>query len=1401
MNPSRHLRSVVAYSAAALGLLSSSLAGTYVNDFSSSTLDRMTLNGGFRPAPFDTVPYPNIEAGHLVIVYADEGLQGAAVLDDLDPGKAIESFNMTFKLRIGGGTSTPADGMAVVLGNIDSTANYGEEGPSGVAGLTVCWDIYDNGGGEAPAIDVKVNDVVVAHKSYDIFGIISDSFTTASIALTKNGRLTVSYKGQPVFTDIELPGYAPAAGDRFAFGARTGNSTANQWIDDLNITTVESTAIAPTITTQPVSATVNERGTATFTVVASGSAPFTYQWLSNNVVIDGATSATYTIQSATVSANNATYKVTVTNGSGNITSADATLTVTPDTTKPAVASVAGNEALNAVTVTFSEPISSASLVAPGNYGLSGGLTINSIDAINDHTVRLNTSAQSAGTQYTLTLNGITDTAATPNTITAGTTATFKSFVLSLGFLKFEYWGNITSAGTPAVDELKTDPRYPNSPDLVGFVTAINSRTIFPDDSHESYGARISGFIIPKVAGDYRFFLSSDDASELSLSADATTANLQSIATEPACCNAFSEPGTTRTSDPIHLEADTPYAIEVLVKEGGGGDYVQVAWRNELDTTPAASLTPIPGSFIATYADPGAATITFTAQPASVTAAENTRTTFTAVATGSPAPLSFQWQRKSAGETTFADIAGATGATYQTPVLKQSLDNGAVYRVLARVPGGSATSSEATLTVNIDSTKPQLIGAAAGENQKSVTLTFSEAVDPITAAAISSYNIAGLNVTAATLKGDSSVVLATAPQTAGNTYTVTATGVKDSAGNTMDTTANSKQFVAMAIQRGVLKYEAYYGPGGTAVSDLLNYPKYPNSPQLTMLLADFNSNPGNMSDNVAGENYGVRMSGFVVPSETGDYRFFLNSDDSSALWLSTDDSPANLSATPIAEETGCCNAFSEPENPRTSAPIHLEQGKMYYVVYIFKEGGGGDYGRVAWRLETDATPAGNLLPIPGKNLAAAMPPTQLNGFILSGGSAPGTGTTPGFKARIYQVDETGGNAPVNQVARAEQELAGILGPNVADLTTSTGGSWVINDFINWNQEFNTGGNSTEAGSFQSTSDPARPDQPIPGMPGTGTAAHNLDAIAGEVIGYVEFPAAGVYYLGVNSDDGFAVTGTDKPPVNNGALVVTGPASIAGSYHALLPGSEGTAFPKLSGPIAGKLVYATPPDGCSALTNPGEIAGNIAMIDRGVCTFAAKAQAAKDAGAIAVIIVNSRDPDSPDGKFPTVMGGGLDFPAFMISKPDGAIIKTAVGQNITISITPDTTPILGQYNAGRGATDSTFPVIVPAAGLYPLRAVWFEGGGGANFEFFSVTDTGEKILLNDTANPKALKSFVSRASVGTPTIAISQNGANIVITFTGNLYAADKVEGPYSQIAGQGSVTVSPTGAAKFYKSGQ
>ena len=59
----------------------------------------------------------------------------------------------------------------------------------------------------------------------------------------------------------------------------------------------------------------------------NGTAPLSYQWHKNGVDIGGATANAYTTPATSASDNGAIFNVTVTNSAGNVTSADATLTV------------------------------------------------------------------------------------------------------------------------------------------------------------------------------------------------------------------------------------------------------------------------------------------------------------------------------------------------------------------------------------------------------------------------------------------------------------------------------------------------------------------------------------------------------------------------------------------------------------------------------------------------------------------------------------------------------------------------------------------------------------------------------------------------------------------------------------------------------------------------------------------------------------------------------------------------------------------------------------------------------------------------------------------------------------------------------------------------------------------
>ena len=98
---------------------------------------------------------------------------------------------------------------------------------------------------------------------------------------------------------------------------------------------------------------------------------------------------------------------------------------------------------------------------------------------------------------------------------------------------------------------------------------------------------------------------------------------------------------------------------------------------------------------------------------------------------------------------------------------------------------------------------------------------------------------------------------------------------------------------------------------------------------------------------------------------------------------------------------------------------------------------------------------------------------------------------------------------------------------------------------------------------------------------------------------------------------------------------------------------------TGPISAPLIQTQPANGCSALSNAAAVKGNIALIDRGVCSFIQKFNNAVSAGALAVVII-----DDEDDPLPFAMGGGdpgsVPIPGVMIRMADGAKVKQSLAQ---------------------------------------------------------------------------------------------------------------------------------------------
>src|ERR1700741_1256847 len=77
----------------------------------------------------------------------------------------------------------------------------------------------------------------------------------------------------------------------------------------------QNTAPGPSFTTQPSSQSVVIGQTATFAVVASGTAPLSYQWKRNGGNVGG-NSASYTTAATTSADNGASFQVVVSNSAG-----------------------------------------------------------------------------------------------------------------------------------------------------------------------------------------------------------------------------------------------------------------------------------------------------------------------------------------------------------------------------------------------------------------------------------------------------------------------------------------------------------------------------------------------------------------------------------------------------------------------------------------------------------------------------------------------------------------------------------------------------------------------------------------------------------------------------------------------------------------------------------------------------------------------------------------------------------------------------------------------------------------------------------------------------------------------------------------------------------------------------
>lgn len=192
-------------------------------------------------------------------------------------------------------------------------------GPTLSATNLLTWTIYGGGGGAtAPNITgPPVNQTVTAGANV--------SFT---VTATGTAPLSYSWKfnGAPIAnattSSLQLNNVQTTNSGTYLVTVTNsaGSKSASATL------TVNAAATGPSITGQPQSLTVTNGASASFTVIAGGTAPLTYQWLKGAAPVLNATNTTYTISAVTTN-DAGSYSVVVSNSVSSLTSSAATLTV------------------------------------------------------------------------------------------------------------------------------------------------------------------------------------------------------------------------------------------------------------------------------------------------------------------------------------------------------------------------------------------------------------------------------------------------------------------------------------------------------------------------------------------------------------------------------------------------------------------------------------------------------------------------------------------------------------------------------------------------------------------------------------------------------------------------------------------------------------------------------------------------------------------------------------------------------------------------------------------------------------------------------------------------------------------------------------------------------------------
>ncbi len=181
----------------------------------------------------------------------------------------------------------------------------------------------------------------------------------------------------------------------------------------------------------------------------------------------------------------------------------------------------------------------------------------------------------------------------------------------------------------------------------------------------------------------------------------------------------------------------------------------------------------------------------------------------------------------------------------------------------------------------------------------------------------------------------------------------------------------------------------------------NFPDFPHRPSGWEIRDSFEA-PSNW-----GEYHLTRMRGYLHPPISGQYTFWIASDNSSELWLSTGTERSKMRkiASVARYEWTLLHEWSKFPSQRSEG-IWLDAGQSYYIEALQEQTGGGDNLAVAWQgpnLPQSVITADYVQPWSGGRYAGAFP--QTNGILreywtnFSAGDLSGIGGPRPFQSTL------------------------------------------------------------------------------------------------------------------------------------------------------------------------------------------------------------------------------------------------------------------------------------------------------------------------------------------------------------------------------------------------------------------